>query len=243
MTTKQAINLLERISYSQHDAEKREALSMAVRALEGDVDLISRKQVLNASHFVACWDGVEHFSLEVVDADFIQKLPSVQPMQSNAQPTQINTDSTQTNTLDCVSRQAAIDAFVKYVADGYAESPNDFEGYMGIVKKLPSAQPEILACGNGELVKESDDLVKDLVKDCISRKMAIDELDGFRCGTKAAWKAIEDLPSVQPEYEPVTAEDFAKTMSENTIWQFAVWHGGALALMKEQGFVICKKAM
>ena len=42
-------------------------------------DLISRKQVLNASHFVACWDGVEHFSLEVVDADFIQKLPSVQP--------------------------------------------------------------------------------------------------------------------------------------------------------------------
>ena len=121
--------------------------------------------------------------------------------------------------------------------------PNDFEGYMGIVKKLPSAQPEILACGNGELVKESDDLVKDLVKDCISRKMAIDELDGFRCGTKAAWKAIEDLPSVQPEYEPVTAEDFAKTMSENTIWQFAVWHGGALALMKEQGFVICKKAM
>lgn len=41
---------------------------------------------------------------------------------------------------DCISRKMAIDAFVKYVADGYAESPNDFEGYMGIVKKLPSAQ-------------------------------------------------------------------------------------------------------
>lgn len=54
---------------------------------------------------------------------------------------------------------------------------------------------------------------------------------------------LKKVPSAQPEYEPVTAEDFAKTMSENTIWQFAVWHGEALALMKEQGFVICKKAM
>ena len=157
MTNERAIELLKRISDSQFDGEygdeRREALSMAVRALSGDGDtiyrqdvlkilssknaawdaydkvkqlpsvqpvnygatksdsssqlklnndLISRKQVLNASHFVACWDGVEHFSLEVVDADFIQKLPSVQPTQSNAQSTQINT-------LDCVSRQVAID--------------------------------------------------------------------------------------------------------------------------------------
>ena len=133
MTNERAIELLNRISDSQFDGihgdERREALDMAVRALEQNLcnngsictktrandeetgvndedrttdDLISRKQVLNASHFVACWDGVEHFSLEVVDADFIQKLPSVQPTQSNAQSTQINT-------LDCVSRQAAID--------------------------------------------------------------------------------------------------------------------------------------
>lgn len=43
---------------------------------------------------------------------------------------------------DLISREKAIDAFVKYVADGYAESPNDFEGYMEIVKKLPSAQSQ-----------------------------------------------------------------------------------------------------
>ena len=43
---------------------------------------------------------------------------------------------------DLISRQAVIDAMVKYVADGYAESPNDFEGYMEIAKELPSAQPE-----------------------------------------------------------------------------------------------------
>lgn len=53
----------------------------------------------------------------------------------------------------------------------------------------------------------------------------------------------EQLPSAQPEYEPVTAEDFAKTMSENTIWGFAAWYGEALALMKGHGFVICKKTM
>ena len=44
---------------------------------------------------------------------------------------------------DLIQRQDAIDAMVEYVADGYAESPNDFEGYMGIVKELPSAEPKI----------------------------------------------------------------------------------------------------
>lgn len=56
-------------------------------------------------------------------------------------------------------------------------------------------------------------------------------------------KDIEELPSVDPEYKAVTAEDFAKIMSENTIWGFAVWHREALALMKERGFVICKRTM
>lgn len=51
------------------------------------------------------------------------------------------------------------------------------------------------------------------------------------------------LPSTKPEYEPVTAEDFAKTMSENTLYQYMAWHGEALALMKEHGFVICKKTI
>ena len=53
--------------------------------------------------------------------------------------------------------------------------------------------------------------------------------------------AIRGLPSAQPEYEPVKAEDFAKTMSENTVYQYMVWYGVFLTLMKEQGFVICKK--
>ena len=54
---------------------------------------------------------------------------------------------------------------------------------------------------------------------------------------------IEELPSAQPEYKPVKAEDFAKTMSENTLYSFMAWYGEALELMKRQGFVICKKTM
>jgi hypothetical protein len=52
---------------------------------------------------------------------------------------------------------------------------------------------------------------------------------------------LRQLPPAQQQYEPVTAEDFAKTMSENTLYCFMVWHGEALELMERHGFVICKK--
>lgn len=54
---------------------------------------------------------------------------------------------------------------------------------------------------------------------------------------------LKDLPSAKSEYEPVTAEDFAKTMSENTFYGFDSWFNIASRLMKELGFVICKKTM
>ena len=54
---------------------------------------------------------------------------------------------------------------------------------------------------------------------------------------------IKQMPPAQPEYEPVTAEDFAKTMSVTTAYSFMAWYGTALALMERQGFVICKKTM
>ena len=58
------------------------------------------------------------------------------------------------------------------------------------------------------------------------------------------WKEhFAKMPSAQQQYEPVTAEDFAKTMSENSLYNFVAWHQEALTLMKEHGFVICKKTM
>ena len=54
---------------------------------------------------------------------------------------------------------------------------------------------------------------------------------------------IKALPSVQPQYKPVTAEEFSKMMSKNTVYDFMAWHHEAITLMNEMGFVICKKAM
>lgn len=83
--------------------------------------------------------------------------------------------------------------------------------------------------------------------DTISRKAAIDivrnRVKRFTTACVLAVTEIEQLPSAQPEYEPVTAEDFAKTMSENTLYGYMAWHGKAITLMNEMGFVICKKTM
>lgn len=101
------------------------------------------------------------------------------------------------------------------------------------------------------------------MKDLIDRQAAIDKLKGisfsywFEFGeylsedtreikiinSNKALEVINALPSAQPQYEPVTAEDFAKIMSENTLYNFMAWHGVALELMERQGLVICKKTI
>lgn len=81
--------------------------------------------------------------------------------------------------------------------------------------------------------------VQPVATDIISRQQAIDALDCIN-GTE---EVLRSLPSAQPEYEPVTAVYFAKTMSESTLYNFMAWHNVAFTLMKEMGFVICKKTM
>ena len=176
MTTKQAINLLERISYSQHDVEKQEALEMAIRALEGDGDMISRKMAIDAIN--NCYCGGED---------------------SCGEP--------------WIYEDDAIKA----------------------VEQLPSAQPERLTDDDFEEIR----IHLNAYKEKLCNQQRWEEAEEYQ----RIIDRFMAFASARQEYEPVTAEDFAKTMSENTIWQFAVWHGEALALMKEQGFVICKKAM
>lgn len=90
--------------------------------------------------------------------------------------------------------------------------------------------------------------------DSISRRVAIDAVKELTKWyyetfheTRPTADAVIDklmiLPSAQPKYEPVKAEDFAKKMSENTLYGFMAWHGEALELMEKQGFVICKKTL
>ena len=82
----------------------------------------------------------------------------------------------------------------------------------------------------------------DTAIDAVVKESQVDGAYGYM-DTKSIVDLLNDQPSVQPEYEPVKAEDFAKTMSENTVYSFMAWYGEALELMKRQGFVICKKMM
>lgn len=91
------------------------------------------------------------------------------------------------------------------------------------------------------------------MKDPIERQDIIKELEswlkveGYSEGElniiKAVLYELQSLPSAQPEYEPAKLEDFAKTMSANTLYSFMAWHGEGLELMERHGFVICKKTM
>ena len=78
MTNEKAIQLLHRLSDEQFDGphgdERREALSMAVRALEGDGDTISRKMAIDAV-VSAMIDGADAELVEGV----MELLPSAQP--------------------------------------------------------------------------------------------------------------------------------------------------------------------
>ena len=98
---------------------------------------------------------------------------------------------------DLISRQAAIEAAMEELESGtYFDIPSKIKG-------LPSVQPEILACGEGELVQTGS-------SDLISRQVAIDAIQ--RIGRLATlpdndavirMSAVEyvlfNLPSAQPE--------------------------------------------
>lgn len=97
---------------------------------------------------------------------------------------------------DTIYRQDAVEAHCELCPDKYICCPirngnicPEFE----VFRLLPSAQP----VNYGSTKSDSSSQLK-LNNDLISRQAAIDALDGFRCGTKAAWKVIEDLPSAQP---------------------------------------------
>lgn len=172
MTNEKAIELLNRISDSQFDGphgdERREALEMAVRALfsqqtvndsQGLVnDCIDRKMAIDAFEPEHDTDWYTPRIIEVLEA-----LPPVQPTQTNA-------DSTQTNALDCVSRQAVIDAV-------YSETVST----------------------NPEHFKSSEKFIKFMDDDDIASFGKWQWANGFNTAVVAARIQLEKLPSAQPE--------------------------------------------
>lgn len=140
MTNEQAIKLLHRLQDEQFDGihgdERREALEMAVRALSGDGDIISRQQALNAITEIDDGTNMDIYTNEV--RELLRELPSAYPTQTNAHPTQFYA-------LDCVSRQAAIDlANELYQGVDIIQATYDDirKAIVAFINLLPSAQPE-----------------------------------------------------------------------------------------------------
>ncbi len=131
---------------------------------------------------------------------------------------------------DLISRTAAIDALNGII--------NRFEQ---ILRDIRESKVDDSVCGmceyDGAYIGQSGDWCNECP--------GFDKEDCFKLSDECRkrWLKLVDLPSAQPEYKPVKAEDFAKTMSENTLYSFMAWHGEALELMGRHGFVICKKTM
>ena len=185
MTNERAIELLHRISDSQFDGEygdeRREALSMAVRALEQNLvkesgglvkdlvkDCISRKMAIDKMQmFIDSLDkeATAYKSLMVAFNRCIielKRLPSAQP------ETHDKRTETQINTLDCVSRQAAIDALTELRKKTVASDSFRLGIYYSIeeIKNVPSAQldPQEIGyweCSNALLKMWIDNVLTD----------------------------------------------------------------------------------
>ena len=117
-----------------------------------------------------------------------------------------------------ISRQAAIDKFEPWLkVRGYSEGElNMLKAVLDELRFLPSVQPEILACGEGELnVPDTN------VGDMIHRQAAIDALRTHERKASKKWfdnqldiewnnaidiccYDIEDLPSAQPDEEKIS---------------------------------------
>ena len=201
-------------------------------------DLISRKQAIDA-----CMKYNGYGSVWACIMGDIKQLPSV-TIKDTADKIKV------TNCNDNISRQAICDALdIVFAAriksagfDSYETADRDTQLVCdGIMKAIDVVLDQPTVDHLAEVSKNGD---------LISRQALLRQIDIDADGESGyygdSWKfidTIKNLPSVQPEYKPVTADDFAKTMSENTVYSFMAWHGKALELMENEGFVICKKTM
>lgn len=134
MNNKRAIELLHRLQDEQFDGkhgdERREALEMAVKALEGDGDTISRQATID--EVINLWADKPFGNPTLVEIkECIEALPP-------AQPTQINADPMQGSALDCVRRQQAIEELMEH----FKRVPTIAIRAKKVIEKLQPAQPE-----------------------------------------------------------------------------------------------------
>ena len=189
-----------------------------------DTDTISRKAAIDAvMEFMPSLttpDGCGQFDREIFEAQemfvdigqALNELPSAQPEKRT---------ETHGVCLDAIDRQATIDALEKVAElfpwrvpgnrdsyDHYNEGWNDAIGRAEIeIEKLPSAQPEVLACGEGELIAQPEivrckDCKHKGTKNCVANAwttiFGVMVKDDFYCGL--AERRIDDTDT-QPKSE------------------------------------------
>lgn len=105
-----------------------------------------------------------------------------------------------TDSSDCIYRKDAIDAVNAYLGlSAVSRTIQNMTSIQEILENLPSAEPE-------HLVKESGDLVKDLVNDCISRQDAVktmydacQDIDDESLHIDVIVDILENLPPESPD--------------------------------------------
>ena len=111
---------------------------------------------------------------------------------------------------DLISRQAAIDAVDEALTRVFVEHRDVAEK---VINKIPSAQPEVLACGEGELIAQPETHEKRTEThacDLIDRRTLMKEFSDFvRASNNSdfaqtptwndAVSLVESMPSAQPE--------------------------------------------
>lgn len=143
-----------------------------------------------------------------------------------------NTDAVKVDGVkELTERMKALAENVGHALGIMSKQVDDLTQKVELLSDLPSAQPE-------HLVKESSDLVKDLVNDCISRQSALDILDDFQSNIELGIddyeekrKALCDLPSAdRPKGEWIDMGDFEQcSVCEGThLKEFETRYGKAL---------------
>ena len=141
------------------DTISRKATIDAILAVTGNSSVRELYEHVQEHELSDMWSGGV-----VAAIDTIIALPP-------AQPEKRTEERTETHACDLISRQAAIDALVGVtmfktkheIMQRVNASVQDEQGWLGAVAEcldeiedLPSAQPEVLACGEGELIAQPE---------------------------------------------------------------------------------------
>ena len=195
MTNQEAVTKLTNIVHDDHYAWHPSILTafgMAVDALKGEGDCISRAEAIDAieSHIRTAEEPYHLSRVEEVmnhvfeiAASCVYNLPSAQP----SGPDNLVKDSpslAKDLVNDCINRQAAIDAFMTATADG-----DKAEWCKWVINQLPSAQPE--PCKDAVSREAISEWLKQYGQDVLHGK--------YEFSLMYIWKNLMDLPSAQPE--------------------------------------------